>query len=537
MKVWICFFLFFCPLFVDAKCQCVDGEGCLKGIILIDAKESIDDVPRVEGIHIEVKKIDLEGIQEVLTPYLCSKLDQERVQNIKNAILDFLTQRALLAMVIIPEQEVSDGIIAIEILTATVEDIHYEGQHWFSKDVIQNQITMKEGQLLDQNALLNDLAFINLNPFLKTKVILLPGDEPGSTDVEFLTQDRFPFYFFAGADNNGIVSTSAANVFAGFNWGNAFGIGDVMSYQYTASPDFHNLQTHVFVYTSNLPWKDILTLYASYGQIYPDIADFRSEGKTAQASGRYKWLLQPLYRPFKSQVEFGFDYKYLNSNLFFTSTTTEVPITIQSINITQWEGAYTLTDFWGPHQITYRIEAYASLWKDLFPDQTDSAYQALRPNSSVRYAYLRQSLGYRYMFWDDWSLFLYLGGQAATGPLPSSEQYSLGGFDSIRGYEQSQFLADNAVSMNFEFYFPTIETKGKIKSRTTFLVFYDVGYGKNYQPASPEFSDQFLSGAGPALRFEVEDNFSLTADYGFMLHQIPGYSSMGRFYLTALFGY
>jgi hemolysin activation/secretion protein len=130
-----------------------------------------------------------------------------------------------------------------------------------------------------------------------------------------------------------------------------------------------------------------------------------------------------------------------------------------------------------------------------------------------------------------------LNGQVANNALPSSEQFSLGGMLSVRGYEQSQFIADNAFCGNFELYFPGFPFLKKIEDRAQFLLFWDVGYGANYQMGSSSFAHQFLSGVGPGFRYTIPPYFSLRADYGFRLNKIPDGSAMGRFYLSAIMGY
>jgi hypothetical protein len=47
-------------------------------------------------------------------------------------------------------------------------------------------------------------------------------------------------------------------------------------------------------------------------------------------------------------------------------------------------------------------------------------------------------------------------GQAASGPLVSSEQFSVGGFDTVRGYLEAETLGDNAAAGTFEIRSPNI---------------------------------------------------------------------------------
>jgi hemolysin activation/secretion protein len=47
-------------------------------------------------------------------------------------------------------------------------------------------------------------------------------------------------------------------------------------------------------------------------------------------------------------------------------------------------------------------------------------------------------------------LHLRLGGQAATGPVPSGEQFTIGGAESVRGYYEAEGAGDQAVLGSIE---------------------------------------------------------------------------------------
>jgi hemolysin activation/secretion protein len=169
-----------------------------------------------------------------------------------------------------------------------------------------------------------------------------------------------------------------------------------------------------------------------------------------------------------------------------------------------------------------------SPWKNLLPFQSTTAYNQLRNGSHVRYGYLRLSASHRYQLPSKCVLVGLLRGQGATGALPTSEQFGLGGADTVRGYYEQQFVADNAVLLNLEFYSPPLSLfKGK-KNELTFLAFFDYGWGYNYEFSAPEFETQSLYGIGPGLRYDILPNFSLRLDYGFQLRGVPGDHRIGR---------
>lgn len=509
----------------------------LQGITIVPIQENLDKVPRKPGIHFFLKEISSSGIEEALDPYLGSFLSEEKVQEIKNTLIDFFLQKKVFVTVVVPEQEVSDGILIFEILMSKIGEMTFDGQQWFSPFALERNITLHSGDTLDQNRLLNDLAFLNTNPSRRTDAFLSPGEEPGTTDIEFLTKDKFPLHFYAGGDSTGVQTIDRIRLFGGLRWDDAFHIGDVLSYQYTASPNFHDFQSHVVSYISSLPTQDLLTVLGIYGQVYPTIEGFNSNGSAAQATATYTWLFKPLYRGFKQELSCGLTYKYLDSNLFFVGVASELPLIQQKINITEVVLGYYLENVNGPHEMTLNAQLFTSPWKQLLPDQTNTDYNVLRAGSQVKFIYGNVSFNYTYQIWRD-SLFSWtVNGQGASGALPSSEQYSLGGMNSVRGYEQSQFLADNAVSTNVNLYLPGFPIIPSSNDRATFFCFFDAAYGVNYDMDGNSFEDQFMAGVGPGFRYTIAPYFSMTAEYGFRLHRIPGTDAMGRFYLSAVVGY
>ena len=186
----------------------------------------------------------------------------------------------------------------------------------------------------------------------------------------------------------------------------------------------------------------------------------------------------------------------------------------------------------GRDQVALNAQIFISPANGFFPNQTTADYQALRPFSSPQFAYCNGQFAYRTC-----SFLMKVRAQGATGPLLASEQFILGGMHSVRGYEQSQFLADNAVLLNLEWYMPKFSTYKPIKDQVQFLLFTDIGWGMNYKTANLDASSQWLGGIGPALRYEIPPYFNLSAEYGFKLQNVPGGDATGRFYLKSTVTY
>ena len=458
---------------------------------------------------------------------------------IKTTIVDYYrTERKEYVTIFVPVQDVVNSVLVLEVLEGGVGHITYTGQKWISEGVVRRGLGIKPGDPLIESDFLNDVTFFNRNPFHHTQMVMVPQKETGVTDLTFVTEDRFPARFYVGSDNTGYLLNNTCRLYGGFNWGDAFMIGDLLSYQYTAAPNFHDFQSHTANYTSFLPTKHILTVFGTYAIVYPIVPGFAISGICIQGSGRYQIPIRPFYGIFRNHLEFGFDWKYITSNEFYTGNITEItPTTTQTITVSQFLFSYEMERNWPQHLFVFQFDTVVSPWRDLFPHQSSSDYNALRGGSHVRYAYWRVALSDLYRTAEGVTLSWLVRGQLATGTLPTSEQFGLGGEDTVRGYYEQQFIADNAFCANIEVYTPKYHHPKFKLAELSLLAFFDYGYGYNYTAITPTYIKQNLIGIGPGIRFAIPPYLNVKMDYGFQVIGVPGDNRFGRFHYSAVASY
>ncbi len=116
------------------------------------------------------------------------------------------------------------------------------------------------------------------------------------------------------------------------------------------------------------------------------------------------------------------------------------------------------------------------------------------------------------------TLFILRGGlQIANDALLGAEQFSVGGFNTVRGYRQDAILTDNGFIASAEFRLPI--TKGFTESGLVQIIpFFDYGKGwNNFEVANPNPHNLASLGIGLLWR---EKNFNLRVDYGIPLIDI-----------------
>jgi hemolysin activation/secretion protein len=132
-----------------------------------------------------------------------------------------------------------------------------------------------------------------------------------------------------------------------------------------------------------------------------------------------------------------------------------------------------------------------------------------------------------------WTLFAKADGQWSSDSLPPPVRRSLGGANSVRGYEEAEITGDNAVTGTLEFRTPLIQNfiPGLKKSdeyldanpeawqqhRLQFVIFADAGYVENEEPLPGEMDGESLYSVGAGLRLGFTKYSQMRADYAYAL--------------------
>lgn len=462
--------------------------------------------------------------QKRLEPLFCGKPLTERLMGeLKNAIINLYTELAHpLVLVQIPEQDITDGTLIIEIKESVLEDIVIKGNKYFSKKQLCNDISLKKGKTINTNQLVDDLSWINRNPFRSASAIFSPGNKPYTTDVEISVKERFPLRVYGSLDNTGYKITDKWRANAGFNWGNAWNIGHIIGYQFTHSLSGNYYYSHTATYLWPFSWRHLLNIYGGYAsEKGKQMQNFLSKGKSYQVSGRYIVPL-PSFEKVLQEIELGADFKRTNNNL----DSGEVTVLNNSLDVFQFVLKYKMTRDTQKNLLLFEIETLLSPDK-FFPGQNKQLYDEMRLGSTPRYYYGKMDLQYTASFWKNSSFYYRIRGQLASENLLPTEQFGLGGFYTVRGYSERQVNVDNAILLNFEYHLPSIPLLSDgyirhINDKLTVLAFFDYGLGAMHkkEEAANDLPQYSLMSIGPGIRYEIMPYLKLHYDYGFQLLKI-----------------
>lgn len=511
----------------------------IKGLLLVQSPVEKSTIAEQQGVQIHdlIVPGKVKKLEQVLTTLAIGKpLSPDLLIDIKRTIiLYYRSQGHPLVTVSIPQQDITDGVIEVVIIEAKVGKIVCKGNRWFNNKLLQSYLDIEPGDAISNDTLLTDVSWMNRNPFRRSDILFTPGEELGTTDIELITQERFPLRVYAGGDNTGNDATGNLRWFGGFNWGNAFFCDHQLDYQYTSSSDFHKFQAHTIDYTAPLPWRHVLLMFGGYSTVHPKLSmqnevfkPFKSYGHSAQGSARYQIPIGSLYRSGLKEFYGGCDFKNTNNNLEFIGDDT-IPIITKIVNLSQLVAGFNCGKETGHHKFSFSVESFWSPGR-IFPHQKNANFENLRPEAKNHYVYGKLTVGNVYHFPSKWAISTLVRGQLADQNLLPSEQYGLGGFNTVRGYNEREVNVDNAFILNIEIWSFPIHLFKKITDDLLLLGFVDYALGSNHKILPGEHQPPFLLGAGPGLRYAISSYASLRVDWGFKLHKVnfedPGNSKV-----------
>jgi hemolysin activation/secretion protein len=513
-------------------------------IILVKTRAEIQEagVSATNGVIIhDIPFLETPDFKQAIHPFIGRLLTENTIRDLEDAIILYCREHGkLLVDVILPEQDIENGALQLWFLEGKVGKItvNNPGRKWFKDKLILGDVRLRPGEPIDSRKLTQDLDWLNNNPFRQVDVTFKPGDQLGLSDVELVVNDRIPVRPYLGYENSGTRFTGEDRFLAGFNWGNAFGLDQQLNYQFASDIDFHLVKANSASYIIPLPWRHTLVLYGSY---VDGKADFSSIGLGTTANGtswqtslRYSIPL-PGIGHLRHELSAGFDFKRANNDLEAGGSTV---LQTSDTDVAQFELGYSglLPDPFG--RTTFGLEAYyAPGGLTDYNDNTDFNNLKVDAKAAYFYARLNAERLTRLPYGFSWVLGGWL--QGATERLLPSEELALGGYNTVRGYDERVVNGDEGWIINNELRTPPFSPGDLLhlpylQDQLQLLCFFDYGAIHLIDAVPQDGADpnKTLYSVGAGFRYTLRKNLSVRFDYGWALteksiNEHPSRASLG----------
>jgi hemolysin activation/secretion protein len=409
------------------------------------------DVPP-GGRPIQVDRFELTGnsvistptLQRILRQYEGATMTLEDVYAIADQLTAFYHSQGYgLANVTVPAQRVDQGVIQLEVIEGRVADVRFSGNEIFSDAWLGSQIDgIGGGTVFRTSTMEGEALLLNDVPGISATAVISPGSEYGTSDVTFNVVEDASQYRVSldnyGRDSIGEWRWVADASFNGLHGrGDRFDIGGVVS---SGSRMTFAKMAYSFAMGSQ---GDRLRISAnrSYYRVGGPVFD------PLEITGFSNNFRVDFTRPIRrtrtesTLISIGLTYTDAESQSDFLSTTTS------RTQIPLLEFSYATQKRFNNGVIA---SMGATVSTNFAPVEFDSA------NSSVEGKQQRGKIDLYGNFTipvsGNWSLLARGRLQTSVEPLVDTQQISLGGPGSVRGYGPSEIRGDRGVLVSAELF-------------------------------------------------------------------------------------
>ncbi|MES2200362.1 MAG: ShlB/FhaC/HecB family hemolysin secretion/activation protein [Chlamydiota bacterium] len=512
--------------------QQIEQEFNVKGLpedrpvplLEIDIPEKKLHIP--EGISAFIDHIYLEGntllsakeVNKAFFPYLHRELTGQDVITLCKEIECLYAKKGyILAWVYPPVQVIENNTLRLQALEGFLDEIHVTGNTSYKTSFIKKYVSGLKGKPLNYNDLTKALRLMNENIDLETEAILKKGSQVGSIDLVIKIQDQFPAHMNIGYNNWGSNVLTYNQLSSEIRVGNLLTSGDLLSLMTSVGIP---AVMYYFNPVYSVPINGLGTRCdLSYLFTHSYIQELKPLGLACWSELAGIAFIHPLSRTrtFAWDITTEFKIKqYKNFIEDITATYDKLRVVSLGTNLEYLDllrGRNFINAF-ARAGIPYILNGSAPI------DPKCS-----RIGGGGRYFIL--NVGYQRVqtLPFDTSLLFTSMAQGSFNKLPLSEQFTIGGVGSVRGYPAAIASGDIGYYLNAELYAPVPGlvdrispiSKKKWKETLQLLAFLDHGGVYTNTPVPSEFSPAYLTAVGVGIRFYGPRDLNISFDVAFPL--------------------
>jgi hemolysin activation/secretion protein len=493
------------------------------GYIRTDLEELADYLNKVEAID-NIKNLSGKDLQQLNN--MMRKQNAKRgvsyadLEEITNKLTLYYRSKGLfLAQVLIPAQEVVNGIIMLTVQEGILGDVVVENNEDYSVKLLKEAFKRNIDELVSHTKMEEGLYLLNDLPSLNVTGYFLAGDDPGETILNLKVTEDASWNMTTRADNHGSTFTGDNRISTSLEWQNPSGKGDALTISYLKSNSVENFDndfgSDLGQFKYSIPVFGLRTRF--------EISAVYNQFKLADQSDESNSINLLEIEGVNKTYAISLDHKFSRSRAFNMSAA--VSITDKE---TELEAIIEIDT--GEHvrggEVAFSIDALSQSvqmlnmlnFKVQFGEHQNEVDEA-RSNNFYKFALDTNSLIFVPLpFTDSKSrLIMKWRVQYSNEALPAFEQLSLGGANGVRAYNVRDFSGDQAALLSVEWYFNMPEVINvnvwggkRLNEVFQFGLIADAGYGSlNSYEADSVDNWAALAGAGLTFKLNWEEKFAI----------------------------
>jgi hemolysin activation/secretion protein len=463
----------------------------LKALVFLGLDEPVLDAAAVT-VDVRVARLDDPAFRALVANYLSQPLSRRLIAEIEAAVIEFYRDQGFpFVAVSTPPQEISAGLLQFRVVEFRAGRIAVTTDRRATPEFVLSRIRLAPGEEIDSRLLSEDLSWLNRNPFRTLEAVFAPGAVPGETDLDLRVSEIKPWEVVAGYTNTGSKATGRDRFFLGASVADFPALDVLASYQFTASRDFWyddgapfgrardpRFASHGGFMSIPVAPRQELEIIASHLRTFETGEFFDVRKQTTEGRVGHRSALSNV-SDLPGDVIYGIEVRHQHRDTLFDGVT----IATDEIDIFQgfagW--AHRWSHAWGATALDVRGHfSPGNLWAG----NRDADFAAMSAGrvTRARYGYGSAHLEHLHRLPHEFSLAMVAHGRVASGPLPETEQFNIGGAHAVRGYDSDDGGYDWGGFLRNELRLPVMAVPlgaaGPPASLQPFA-FLDAGHGAN----------------------------------------------------------
>ncbi|MCU0536651.1 MAG: ShlB/FhaC/HecB family hemolysin secretion/activation protein [Hydrococcus sp. Prado102] len=492
-----------------------------------DKKQSIvsqatrkQNEPSPATTQLQVKKIEVIGStifnetdwRAITKPLEGKTVTIEQIQQVTDKITGlYLEGNYITSRAVIEEESLATGNIRIRVIEGSVEEIVIEGAKRL-ENYVRSRIELGTNTPLNSALLEDQLRLLKIDPlFENVEASIKAGTGVGQSILVVRVTEANPFSGSVGIDNYSPPSVGAERLSLNLLYRNVTGLGDSIAASYRprlATFDTYQLEFAYQIPLNAMNGKLNLRTVIDRNKVIDgrfEILDIQGEAERYEISYRQPLILTP-----REEFALSVGFAYQRNQLFTFAGPTRFGFGPNEEGETRtsvftFGQEYTLRDpsgAWGfRSQLRFGTGVFdATSNEDDIPD-------------SEFFSWLGQIQRVQVLGENNF-LIAQLDFQLAPNPLLPSEQFVIGGAQSVRGYRQNVLAGDYGLRFSLE---DRIILARNDSNEPVFTVapFFDMGviWNDSDNPNKLLADNNFIAGIGLGLIWEPIDGLNFRVDY------------------------
>ncbi|MBB5875237.1 ShlB/FhaC/HecB family hemolysin secretion/activation protein [Xanthomonas sp. 3498] len=395
-----------------------------------------EDAPPFAVTHLQVEGntiFDNATLHALVADGEGNTLTLTQLNALAQRITDYYRARGYpLARALVPAQTLSGGTVRLQVVEARYDQIALANQSRIGDDLLRATLApLHSGEVVTQSTLFTRLLLLGDLPGVEPHATLRPGTGPGTSTLDVRAGAEPTLQGQLVADTAGSRYTGRLRVGAYLDINNPMRHGDQLSLGTLTSGHGLRYGRLGYQFTLNGHGTRLGAAYSMLAYALGGPLDRLEAHGTAGVSSA--WLTQPLVRTHDSRVDvrLQFDRKQLRDRIDSTALRNDRDSNHWTASVVGQHG-----DDWGGGGLTSASLSLGHGRLD-FANAAAAAADAATARTQGSYTHWNASLARLQHLSAATRVSVSLSGQYSTRNLDSSEQFLLGGSNSVRGYDVS----------------------------------------------------------------------------------------------------